>query len=87
MELIRETIGRMLARIAAEMPNRDALIHTEAGVRYNYDLLSWEVDRTARGLVSLGLKKGDRVALWAPNIPEWIVSFLALARMGAVAVP
>jgi len=87
MEFVRSTIGEMLAEISAEYPDRDALIHTERGVRFNYDLLSWEVGRAARGLISMGFTTGDKVALWAPNIPEWLISMLALSRLGAITVP
>ena len=87
MELVQKTIGRMLSDISAANPQREALVHTEAGVRYNYSLLSWEVSRLARSLLISGIRRGDRVGLWAPNIPEWVVSFLALAHMGGVTVP
>jgi fatty-acyl-CoA synthase len=87
MEIVNKTIGQMLEEIAKKHPNRDALIHTETGGRYNYGLLSWEVERISKGLMNSGIKRGDRVALWAPNIAEWIMSFLALAGIGAIAVP
>ena len=87
MEIIRKTIGQMLEETAEKFPNRDALSHTDVGIRYNYSLLLWEVDRAAKGLLNAGIGKGDRVALWAPNIPEWIVAMLALAKIGALFVP
>lgn len=87
MEFINKTIGKMLESMAQKYPDRDALIHTEMGVRYNYSLLFWEVDRVAGGLTKMGIEKGDKVALWAPNIPEWVLAMLALAQMGAVLVP
>ncbi|MBN1103942.1 MAG: AMP-binding protein [Deltaproteobacteria bacterium] len=87
MEIIRRTIGQVVGEIAAKYPNNDALIHTEAGLHYNYGLLSWEVERTAKGLIRLGIREGDKVSLWAPNVPEWIIAQLALARTGAVLVP
>ncbi|MGM0426442.1 MAG: AMP-binding protein [Thermodesulfobacteriota bacterium] len=87
MQVVREAVGRVLEGIVAQYPDRDALVHRERGVRYNYDLLWWEVDRAAKGLMSIGIEHGDRVALWAPNIPEWIIAFLGLSRIGAVMVP
>lgn len=87
MQVVRQDVGRVLEDVVARYPNRDALIHTEKGVRYNYELLRWEVDRVAKGLIHIGIQRGDRVALWAPNIPEWIIAFLSLARIGAVMVP
>jgi len=87
MKIVRKTIGRMLNEIAAKVPNREALIHTDVNIRYNYSLLLWEVDRAAKGLIQLGIEPGDRVALWAPNIPEWIVAQFALSKIGAILVP
>ena len=87
METVRKTIGQILGEITEEYLNRDALIHTETGTRYNYGLLSWEVDRVAKGFIKAGILKGFKVALWAPNIAEWMISFLALCKIGAVTVP
>ncbi|EFK08007.1 putative AMP-binding domain protein [delta proteobacterium NaphS2] len=87
MEIVTDTIGGMLDKMAQAYPARDALIHAQKGTRYTYQLLSWQVDRAARGLLALGIKRGDHVAIWAPNMPEWLVSMLAMARVGAVFVP
>ncbi|MFC1580835.1 AMP-binding protein [Thermodesulfobacteriota bacterium] len=87
MKLVKKTIGQMLNEIAKRYPTRDALIHMEAGVRYNYSLFIWEIDRAARGMIHLGIQKGDRVALWAPNAPEWVVTQIALSKIGAILVP
>ena len=45
------------------------------------------VDHLARGLIEFGVAKGDKVGLWMPNYPEWVVSYFAIARIGAVVVP
>lgn len=87
MEIIRKTIGRMLNETAEKFPNQEALVHTDVAVRYNYSLLLWEVDRAAKGLMRAGIAKGEKVALWAPNIPEWIVAMLALNKIGALFIP
>jgi fatty-acyl-CoA synthase len=87
MKIVRKTIGKMLNEIVKKVPNREALVHTEVNVRSNYSLLLWEVDRAAKGLIKMGIEAGDRVALWAPNIPEWIIAQLALIKIGAVFVP
>ena len=87
MEIVNKTIGRILEEIAEKYLNRDALIHTETGARYNYGLLTWEVDRVAKGFIKSGILKGAKVGLWAPNVPEWMISFLALCKTGAVTVP
>ncbi len=87
MKTIHKTVGQAVAESVRTRPGSEALIHTETGIRYTYEMLLWEAGRVARGLVALDIKPADRVALWAPNIPEWLVSQLALARIGAVLVP
>ena len=87
MRTVQKTIGKTFSKSAQTYPNHDALIHTDVRVRYNYSLLLWVVERAARGLIKLGIEKGDRVALWSPNIPEWVVGQLALAKVGAILVP
>jgi fatty-acyl-CoA synthase len=87
MEMINDTIGSILEKITERYPGRDALIHAEKGTRYTYQLLLWQVDRAASGLASYGVKRGDHVAIWAANVPEWLISMLAIVRLGAVFVP
>ncbi|MFH0844867.1 MAG: AMP-binding protein, partial [Pseudomonadota bacterium] len=87
MEIIRKTIGQMIDESVKSQPNNESLVHTDIGVRYTYSLLLWEIQRAAKGLIKMGIKKGDRVALWAPNIPEWIIAQIALAKIGAIMVP
>jgi fatty-acyl-CoA synthase len=76
------TIGGMLEKIALRHPERDALIHGEKGTRYTYQLLSWQVERAALRPGGAGVKRGDHVAIWAANIPEWLISMLAIAKIG-----
>ncbi len=87
MTIIHKTIGQMMTDIAQTYSERDALIHTEVGIRYSYNSLSNQIDRAARGFLHQGIRPGDKVALWAPNLPEWIFSMLALAKIGAMVVP
>ncbi len=87
MKTANGTIGGMLEKIALRYPERDALIHVEKGTRYTYQLLFWQVERVARGLAALGVERRDHVAIWAANVPEWLISMLAIAKLGAVFVP
>ena len=87
MEPKYQTLGQAVGETAKNFSNNDAIVHAETGVRYNYGLLWWEVERAARGFMKLGVRKGSRVALWGPNISEWIISMLALTRIGAIFVP
>jgi fatty-acyl-CoA synthase len=79
------TVGDLLARLARALPDRDALVF-EPGPRYTFATLEQEVRTIARGLIALGVERGERVVLWATNVPEWVVLQFALARIGAVLV-
>ena len=87
MKMVRKTIGQMLDEVADRYEKRDVLIHTEAGIHYNYGLFRWEVERAAKGMIKMGIQKGDKIALWAPNTPEWIIAQHALTKIGAVFIP
>jgi fatty-acyl-CoA synthase len=81
-----KTIGDVLmATIAAHGAN-DALVFPQLNLRYSYRELGERVEDAARGLLALGIRPGDHVAVWATNIPEWVILQFATARIGAVLV-
>lgn len=80
------TIGELLALLARDYPDNDALVYPDRQLRYNFNELEALVRQIAKGLIALGIKRGDRVALWATNVPEWVVLQFALAKIGAVLV-
>ncbi|SDE52232.1 AMP-binding protein [Desulfuromonas thiophila] len=80
------TVGGMLEEMARRFPANDALVYPDRGLRYSYAEFDALCDRIARGLLALGVKKGDHVAIWATNVPEWVVLQFATAKMGAVLV-
>jgi len=84
--LIRETIGNNLARTVACYADREALVVRHQGVRLTYRELWAQTSRVARGLLALGVNKGDRVGIWSPNRYEWVVLQFAAARVGAILV-
>ena len=84
--LLDETIPHNLARTVAEHGERDALVSVEQGLRYTYAEFSEAVDRVARGLMAIGVAKGDRVGIWSPNYAEWVLVQYATARIGAILV-
>jgi len=79
-------VGELLALLAKDYPRQEALIYPDRPLRYDFSQLEWLARQIARGLLSLGIERGDRVALWATNIPEWVVLQFALAKIGAVLV-
>ncbi len=84
--LLTETIGENLDRIAATYGDRDALIDRASGRRWTYARLHADVIALAHGLLRLGIDKGDRVGIWAPNCPEWTLLQYATAKIGAILV-
>ena len=84
--LLGQTIGENF-RIAVETwPDRDALVVPHQGYRASYRELWAQVEVIARGLIGLGVQKGDRVGIWSPNRSEWVLVQFATARIGAVLV-
>jgi fatty-acyl-CoA synthase len=77
-------VWTLLADIADETPAAPALIHGEQTVSFA-ELLDRSA-RAAQGLADLGVTPGDRVALWLPNVPAYLVLYFACARLGAIAV-
>jgi fatty-acyl-CoA synthase len=80
------TIGQMLAQTAERYPERDALFFAAARLHANYREFLRLVDEAAQGLLALGIRKGEHVALWATNVPQWVILQFATARIGAVLV-
>lgn len=84
--LLEETIGTDFERTVHAHPDVDALVEVVTGRRWTYAELSDEIDRTAAGLIGLGVEKGDRVGIWAPNCAEWTIVQYAAAKIGAILV-
>jgi fatty-acyl-CoA synthase len=85
-ELITQTTHQVFFDTVSKFPDRDALIVRHQGIRHTWSELAAEVERTARGLIGLGLAPGDRVGVWATNCAEWIYLQLGCARAGLVQV-
>jgi len=84
--LLEETIGANLARTVEQFGDRDALIVPFQNVRLTYSEFARECDRVARGLLAMGLEKGDRVGIWSPNNAEWVLVQYATAQIGVILV-
>jgi fatty-acyl-CoA synthase len=86
VELFDCTVGELLEENARKYPDRDALIYSDRDLKYSYQELDARVDRAAKGMLALGIGKGDHVGIWATNVPDWLTIFYATARIGAVLV-
>ena len=84
--LLGQTIGENLRRVAASFPDREVLVDVPSGRRWTYREFDEAVGAYARGLIAAGIAKGDRVGIWSPNNPEWVLLQYATAAMGAILV-
>jgi fatty-acyl-CoA synthase len=84
--LLGRTIGADLERTAQRFGEREALVSCAQGIRMTYAELDAAVDRVARGLLAMGIERGDRVGIWAPNCAEWVLVQYATAKVGAILV-
>ena len=84
--LIEATIPAFLQECVRRYGDRPAAVFPETGDRWTYAEFADRVDRFAAGLLSLGLYKGDRIGIWSPNRPEWLIAQFATARVGLILV-
>ena len=82
--LSESTVYGLLTTTASRWPERQAAVFVEHGVRWTWQQFLAEVDAFAAGLAGLGLVRGDRVGIWSPNRPEWIVTQFATAKLGLI---
>ncbi|MFZ5989747.1 MAG: AMP-binding protein [Bacillota bacterium] len=85
-ELMKVTIGDLLDQIAEQYPDHDAVLYTDRPFRKTYSEFRDLCNVVAKGFMAMGIKKGDHVAIWATNYPEWILAQFATAKIGAVLV-
>src|SRR5260370_38873916 len=91
--LLDTTIGDLLDRRAEELPTQEAVVYScypEFGdafnIRWTYQEYRDRANDVAKGLMALGLHKGDHIAVWAVNLPEWLLLEMAAAKAGLVPV-
>ncbi len=85
-DVIDLTIGDLLDQVANSQPDHDAVVYADRDLRWNYRQLQQKVNQFAKGLIKLGVDKGENFAIWATNKPEWIITQFASGKMGAVLV-
>ena len=83
---ITQTIGAVLQAAAVNWPDQDALVSVRQDIRWSWRELALKADALAANLLALGLSRGDRIGIWAPNCAEWVLTQFAAARAGLVLV-
>ncbi len=84
--LMSITIGEMISNLAKNYPNDNAITYTDRDYKRTWKEFNEEAERIAKNFIKMGVKKGDHVAIWATNIPEWILTMAASAKIGAILV-
>ncbi len=85
-ELVNLTFSQALDRVVEEFPDQYAFKYTTLDYTRTYEEFREDVDNFARALVSLGVRAGTKVAVWATNVPAWYITFWAATKIGAVLV-
>ncbi|KGP71655.1 AMP-binding protein [Pontibacillus yanchengensis] len=86
MSLLQLTVGELLEDKVKKYPDYEAFVYPEHDLRKTYEEFNEMVNDAAKGFMALGVEKGDHIAIWSDNKPEWLISQFATGKMGAVLV-
>ncbi|GHT44066.1 AMP-binding protein [Bacteroidia bacterium] len=86
MELQERTLGQWLEHWAEATPGKEFIVYSDRNLRFTWKTFNERVDRMAKGMLSIGIKKGTHVGIWATNVPDWLTFLYAGAKIGAVLV-
>lgn len=86
MQLIEFTLCDLLEKWAREIPDHEFIVYPDRNLRFTYAQFNQRVDQLAKGLLAIGVKKGDKVGIWATNVPDWSTFMYATAKIGAILV-
>lgn len=86
MLFTEDTIGDFFEKQAEKDPDREFMVYPDRDLRFTYKQFDERVNKLAKGLLSIGVTKGDNVGIWALNVPDWITFLFACGKIGAVLV-
>ncbi|WP_440954935.1 AMP-binding protein [Methanosarcina sp. Mfa9] len=86
MQLIEDTIGEYFEKQVALDPDHEFMVYPDRDLRFTYGQFNERVNDLAKGLLAIGITKGDHVGIWARNVPDWLTFMFATAKIGAVLV-
>ncbi|MDC1106569.1 AMP-binding protein [Prolixibacteraceae bacterium] len=86
MELFEKTLGQVLEEQVSKFPNKEFLVYSDRNLRFTYQEFDERVNNLALGLMEVGMKPGDKLGIWANNVPDWITFMFATAKIGVVLV-
>lgn len=86
MQLLDFTFGELLEQWAIEKPNQEFIVYPDRNLRFTYFTFNERVDQLSKGMLYLGIKPGDKIGIWAKNVPDWLTFLFASAKIGAISV-
>jgi fatty-acyl-CoA synthase len=86
MQLLDYTLGGILEKYAYETPDQEFIVYADRDLQFTYSQFNDRVDKLAKGLMYTGVGVGDKVGIWANNVPDWLTFMFATAKIGAVLV-
>ncbi|MCE5215213.1 MAG: AMP-binding protein [Methanobacterium sp.] len=86
MLFTEDTLGDFYEKMVEKNPDHDFLVYPDRDLRFTYKEFDERANLLAKGLLSLGIEKGDHVGIWAKNVPDWLTFMLATAKIGVVLV-
>jgi fatty-acyl-CoA synthase len=86
MGFIEQTIGAVLEEQVARRPGKEFIVYPDRDLRFTYQQFDARVNDLAKGFLSIGLRKGDHLGLWANNVPDWLTILFATAKIGVTLV-
>jgi len=86
MELIEKTFGQFLEKWATETPDKDFIVYPDRNLRFPYAKFNIRVDNLSKALLHIGMRPGDKLGIFANNVPDWLTFMFASAKIGVVLV-
>ncbi len=86
MQLFERTLGDWVEYWAEKTPDKEYIVYSDRNLRFTWKEFNERVDKMAKGLLAIGVKKGTHVGIWAANVPDWLTFLYACAKIGAVYV-
>ena len=86
MLFTEDTHWEIFEKQVEKYPERDFMVYPDRNLRFTYKDFDERVNMLAKGLLTLGIGKGDNVGIWAKNVPDWLTFMFATAKIGAVLV-
>lgn len=86
MSLTEKTLGQYLEQWAKQTPDKEFLVYPDRDLRFSYKEFNNRVDMMAKGLLAIGMEPGQKLGIWANNVPDWLTFMFATAKIGVVLV-